>query len=83
MRNDMAETLPIADPPAELLAQLAQEKAAYEAALTPTEIDPRFGLSIIPHTPHTKTTGHVVDPKIERLRLPRRQASLAMLPSAI
>jgi hypothetical protein len=56
MRNDMAETLPIADPPAELLAQLAQEKAAYEAALTPTAIDPRFGLSIIPHTPHTKTT---------------------------
>jgi hypothetical protein len=52
MRNDMAETLPIADPPAELLAQLAQEKAAYEAALTPTAIDPRFGLSITP--PHTQ-----------------------------
>ena len=30
-------------PPADLLAQLAREKSAYEAALKPRAIDPRFG----------------------------------------
>lgn len=40
---DPSETLPITTVPNEVLQQLAQAKAAYEAALTPTAIDPRFG----------------------------------------
>ena len=41
---DPSETLPIENPPRDLLAALAKEKAEYEARLTiPVPIDPRFG----------------------------------------
>ena len=42
---DPSETLPIAkaEVPAEVYEQFGKEKSAYEAALTPTAIDPRFG----------------------------------------
>ena len=40
---DPSEMLPIASPPKTVLAELASQKKAYEAALQPRAIDARFG----------------------------------------